>query len=123
MGWFQDYADFVSKIPIVGSSFKPIAQAVKNNDMDSARVQSFISGLPFLGGVVRGIDQARYAEDYYRNTGMAPKYPSLAPGYSGLSTGLGNVAMAAASRLGGGSGYNVKEGTNDLLSFYNYAYV
>lgn len=92
--------------------------------MREAQFLSFLSGVPLVGGFVRGIQSARYMDDYYRNTGFIPSYPGLNDpygGYSGLARAGSNLASAVASR-GGSAGYNVKEGTNDLLSFYNYAY-
>lgn len=90
--------------------------------MNDARIESFLSGLPIIGGFVRGYNQARYMEDYYKNTGMVPNYPGLSmSGYSGLGNVTGNLALSALSG-GRSAGYNVKEGTNDLLTFYNYAY-
>lgn len=89
-----------------------------------AEFLSFLSGMPLVGGFVRGIQGARYMDDYYRNTGFIPSYPGLNDPYGGFSTlgrTVGNTALSLASR-GGSAGYNVKEGTNDLLKFYNYAY-
>lgn len=89
-----------------------------------AELLSFMSGMPIIGGFVRGIQGARYMDDYYRNTGFIPSYPGLNDPYGGFSTlgrSVGNAALSLATR-GGSAGYNVKEGTNDLLTFYNYAY-
>lgn len=89
-----------------------------------AELLSFMSGMPVIGGFVRGIQGARYMDDYYRNTGMLPSYPGLNDPYGGFSTlgrSVGNAAVSLATR-GKSAGYDVKEGTNDLLTFYNYAY-
>lgn len=89
-----------------------------------AKLLSFMSGLPVVGGFVRGVQGARYMDDYYRNTGFIPSYPGLNDPYGGFSTlgrSIGDTALSLATR-GKSAGYNVKEGTNDLLTFYNYAY-
>lgn len=89
-----------------------------------ASALSFMSGLPLIGGVIRGVQSARYMDDYYRNSGFIPSYPGLNDpygGYSGLGRSAGNIASSLLSPTGS-AGYNVKEGTNDLMKFYNYAY-
>lgn len=91
--------------------------------LQEAQALSFLSGLPLIGGIFNGYQQARYMDDYYKNTGMVPTYPGYTmSGYSGFGRAAGNLALSAASNLGGSVGYNVKEGTKDLLTFYNYAY-
>lgn len=101
------------------SGYNDVADLVENMFVDhrsedqkklqEARVTSFLSGLPLIGGFVKGIDQARQLEDYYNNTGKLPTYPANSSiGYSGLGHSAGSAALSM-----------IPDGQNDLYQFYS----
>lgn len=78
--------------------------------LQNARVISFLSGVPYVGNFIQGIDRARQVEDLYNNTGRVPEYPALSGGYGQLGHAVGSAALGGASKIA--------NGFNDLYQYY-----
>lgn len=108
----------ISKASDTQSGYNDVADMMENmfedhrtedqKALQEARVTSFLSGMPLIGGFIQGTESARQLEDYYKNTGMLPKYPGRSSiGYGGLGSAVGNTAMSL-----------IPDGKNDLYQFY-----
>lgn len=81
---------------------------VDKADLRGAEAVSFASGLPIVGGIVRGVEGVNQLEDLYNNTGKVPEYP----GSSGPSAqGLASAATGISRKI--------EEGSHDLGEYYS----
>ncbi len=83
-----------------------IADEYDKAPLRGTEVESFLSGLPIIGGVVRGIEGINQLEDLYDRTGKTVAYPSQVAGASGLGHALTGVTR------------KIEDGVHDLGSFY-----
>lgn len=82
-------------------------EVVNKKDLRGAQTETFLSGLPIIGGVIRGLEGANSLEDLYKRTGKVPAYPGTSPvGAGGLGSAVGQLAR------------KIEDGTNDLAQFY-----
>lgn len=131
MSWLSDrYADFVSTVGKAGkavSNYSPaglIANAIGHGENDvskffqnefidkkdlrGAEIETMMSGLPIVGGIVRGVDGINQLEDLYNRTGKVPAYPGASGvGGAGIGSGIGKLAR------------KIENGTNDLSEYYS----
>lgn len=130
MSWFSDVWDkgvstfgkvmesTVGDLSIAGNLSKAITgtnqisdfyqkQFVDKSALRGAEIETFLSGLPGVGGVVKGLDGIQQLEDLYDRTGKIPAYPGLqTPGASGIGKSLGGVAR------------KIEDGVHDLADYY-----
>lgn len=82
---------------------------IKNkSDLRGAQLETFISGLPYAGDFLRGIEGVNRLEDLYNNTGKVPEYPSL----SGVGAGAAGHAISQGIS-------KIMDGKNDLYEYYS----
>lgn len=114
---FSDVAQFVSSLGVgfgVGDHTK-LSEQWKDEgqkaDLRGAQIESVVSGLPYVGDVIRGVEGAQQMEDLYNNTGKTVAYP----GSQGLGAGsLGRGLSEILNR-------KIEDGTHDLYHFYSGA--
>lgn len=78
-------------------------------DLRGAQVESMMSGLPVVGGLLKGVEGAERLEDLYNNAGKTPAYPAL--NNSGASAAGIGKSIPGLSR-------KIESGINDLYEFY-----
>lgn len=79
----------------------------KKNDLRGAEIVSIMSGIPYLGDFVKGIQGVAQMEDLYDNFGKVSEYGTSSAGSaSGLGKGL--------DKLTG----KIESGTHDLFEHY-----
>lgn len=83
-------------------------EVVNKSDLRGAQIEAFLSGLPFVGGMIRGIDNAQQLEDLYNNTGQVPSYPGNQSG-----------GLSSAGKSIGGISRKIEKGTHDLFEHYS----
>lgn len=80
----------------------------KKSDLRGAQVESVLSGVPYLGEFLRGVEGVQQYEDLYNNTGKIPQYPAN----QNLGAGsLGHVASGITRKI--------EDGSNDLAEYYS----
>lgn len=78
------------------------------SELRGAEATTFLKGLPYVGGVVSGIDGINELEDLYNNTGKVPAYPGASsPGAQGLASAATGIAR------------KIEDGVNDLGTYYS----
>lgn len=89
------------------------------SDLNLAKLETFASGFPIMGGVINGINGAHQIEDYYNNTGFLPRYgPLQMAGASGLGRALTGAYMA--SRPDNTYKSDPRSGTRSIHDLYLY---
>lgn len=84
-----------------------IDSEIEKSDLRGAEATSFISGLPIVGGLVKGVEGIQQLEDLYKNTGKTTAYPgSSGPGAQGIA------------QAGVGIARKIEDGLNDLGEYY-----
>lgn len=78
------------------------------SDLRGAETETFLSGLPYVGDMLRGIEGVNQLEDLYAKTGKLPAYPA--------SQGLGAGAVGHSI---GQIAQKVADGKNDLYEYYS----
>lgn len=124
---YSDFVDVVGKAGKAAANYSPaglIANAfsggqndvanffqsefVDKKDLRGAELLSFMSGIPIVGGINRGIDGINQLEDLYNSTGKVPQYPAASGvGAGGLGQSVGKLAR------------KIENGTNDLSEYYS----
>jgi len=76
-------------------------------DLRANEIEGILSGVPFIGDVLRGVQGVQSMEDLYNRTGKTAAYGALQNlGSAGLGYAAANVAKIAS-------------GTRDLYQFYS----
>lgn len=89
------------------------------SDLNLAKMETFMSGFPIIGGVVNGINGSRQLEDYYNNTGYLPRYgPLQMAGASGLGRAVAGGYFA--SRPDNTYKSDPRSGTRSIHDLYLY---
>lgn len=129
MSWLSDrYSDFVSTVGKAGKAVANYSPAglinnairgtnevsdffenefVNKSDLRGAEIESFMSGLPIVGGIVRGVDGINQLEDLYARTGKVPQYPG--------ASGVGGAGIGSAL---GSLNRKIERGVHDLAEYY-----
>lgn len=79
----------------------------KKANLRGAEITSFVSGLPGIGNIIKGLDGINQLEDLYSRTGKVPEYP-----------GVQNAGSSALGKGVGGLSRKIEDGTHDLFQFY-----
>lgn len=80
---------------------------INKSSLRGAQFETFLSGLPGVGGIVKGIDGIQQLDDLYNNTGKVPAYPGAqTTGASGIGKALGGVVR------------KIEDGVHDLADYY-----
>lgn len=79
----------------------------KKSDLRGAETESFLSGLPFVGDFLRGVEGVSRLEDLYNNTGKLPAYPAG-----------GGVGAGAIGHSVGQIAQKIADGKSDLYEYY-----
>lgn len=96
-----------------GNDPKHIEERAK---LRSAQINAIGSGVPVLGGILRGFEGVEKLEDYYKNSGFLPEYQfSDYFGAGGLGSALG---YALGNHGDGQYPDNPKYGQRDLEKFH-----
>lgn len=83
-------------------------EVVNKADLRGAQVEAVLSGLPYVGDFLKGIEGVTQYEDLYNNTGKVPRYPALQNGGAGaLAHGVTDITR------------KIEGGTHDLAEFYS----
>lgn len=99
--------------PIASNGLRDVSDFMQNeivnkSDLRGAQLETFLGGLPIVGGVIRGLEGASQLEDLYNRTGKVPAYPTLnSTGASGLGSTLGQLTR------------KIENGSNSLHEFYS----
>lgn len=84
-----------------------VESEIAKADLRGAEAETFMKGLPIIGGVVNGIDGIQELEDLYNNTGKVPAYPaSNSPGAQGLASAATGITR------------KIEDGLHDLGEYY-----
>lgn len=85
-----------------------VESEMAKSDLRGAEIETFVRGLPYIGGIVGGVEGVQQLEDLYDNTGKIPAYPG--------STGVGAQGLASAAA---GITRKIEEGSHDLGEYYS----
>lgn len=85
-----------------------VESEMAKSDLRGAELESFVSGLPIVGNVIKGVEGVNQLEDLYNNTGKIPEYPGV--------SGVGAQGLASAAT---GIARKIEEGSNDLGEYYS----
>lgn len=77
-------------------------------DLRGAELESFVSGFPIVGNIIKGVEGVNQLEDLYNNTGKIPEYPG--------TSGVGAQGLASAAT---GITRKIEEGSHDLGEYYS----
>lgn len=92
----RDVADFMQN------------EIVNKADLRGAELETFLKGLPIVGGVINGFEGINQLEDLYRRTGKVPAYPGAnSPGAAGIGSSLSQLTR------------KIEDGSNSLHEFYS----
>lgn len=83
-------------------------EVVNKSDLRGAQVESVLSGLPYAGDLLKGIEGVSQYEDLYNRTGKVPRYPALQSGGAGS---LGHLADSLSRKI--------EDGSHDLAEYYS----
>lgn len=83
-------------------------EVVNKADLRGAQIESVLSGVPYVGDFLKGIEGVSQYEDLYNRTGKVPHYPALQSGGAGsLGHGLTDITR------------KIEGGSHDLAEFYS----
>ena len=91
----NDYSNFVR------------SELVDKAELRGAQIEGFASGLPIVGGLVKGVNNVEQMEDLFNNTGKVSAYPGV------QSSGLSSAGKSVA-----GISRKIEAGTHDLFEHY-----
>lgn len=81
-------------------------------DLRGAQLTTGLSGLPYVGDFIRGINGVQQLEDLYNKTGKVPAYPGgSSNGAAGITEGLNDLAKGFTRKI--------ENGSNSLHEFYS----
>lgn len=80
---------------------------LKKSDLRGAQTETFLSGLPYIGDFLRGVEGVFRLEDLYNATGKIPAYPAS----QGVGAGAAGHAFSQAVS-------KIADGKNDLYEYY-----
>lgn len=83
-------------------------EIVDKADLRGAQLQTFLKGVPIVGGLLNGIEGMYQLEDLYDRTGKVPAYPSSnSPGGAGIASSLASLTR------------KIEDGSHSLHTFYS----
>lgn len=110
---FSTVADALDQVGLKDNPMRTAADFIddeitQKSDLRGAETETFLRGLPIVGGVINGIEGVNQLEDLYNRTGKIPAYPgSNSPGAAGIGSAIGQLTR------------KIEDGSNSLHTFYS----